>query len=355
MDKQRLQRKKEELVKQWDLFTEKLSRLERTKILATDPGEKFRLEQEVVDLQAERQQIEEQLNDLEARLLSKKEDVSSTLTEIEEKQEAVIKDESDHEKQQEADEKTNFWQEVVNIRIVKYMAILFIGIIIGSFLYQEFWVKCEDFILSKNKTFYFDDGDPSGWKPFGMGQLDDWVYFIKTGEIEVVEKKTGIRGVFLKYSLDLESPGKDNYKKRNAVYYLVDAEVKGILANIFYEPEEEYETEKILAGFIFLYETGGKSLWKQSWMIQLKPKEWNTIAWSLYGPVWWEETSDKRLEHWEAFEGLWEFEGVNLHPGWRFANKQKIDKIGIQFYVNTEKGPKQFKGAAYIDNIAIIY
>ena len=105
MEEQRLQRKKEELVKQWDLLTEKLSRLKRAKILETRSDEIFRLEQEIDTIEAERQQVEQELNDLEAKLLNRKEDVSRSLVETEEKQEAGVEKELAHEKEQEAGRK----------------------------------------------------------------------------------------------------------------------------------------------------------------------------------------------------------------------------------------------------------
>jgi formylglycine-generating enzyme required for sulfatase activity len=96
-----LQRKKDELVNKWDLLTEKLSRLERERILATDPGVKFRLEKEIDDIKTERHQVEEELNKVEAELHR---DISTTPTETKERQETAVVEESARKKQQEAGE-----------------------------------------------------------------------------------------------------------------------------------------------------------------------------------------------------------------------------------------------------------
>ncbi|MFX0196844.1 MAG: hypothetical protein ACFFCW_12020, partial [Candidatus Hodarchaeota archaeon] len=70
-NEQRLRHQIAELQQQWDLLGEKLSRLERDKILETRTEEKFRLEHMIAEIQAERQQVEQQLDDLEAQLSSK--------------------------------------------------------------------------------------------------------------------------------------------------------------------------------------------------------------------------------------------------------------------------------------------
>ncbi|MFW9997054.1 MAG: SIR2 family protein [Candidatus Odinarchaeota archaeon] len=70
-NEQRLRHQIAELQQQWDLLGEKLSRLERDKILETRIEEKFRMEHMIAEIQAERQQVEQQLDDLEAQLSSK--------------------------------------------------------------------------------------------------------------------------------------------------------------------------------------------------------------------------------------------------------------------------------------------
>ena len=212
----------------------------------------------------------------------------------------------------------------------------------------------EGFILSKYaEIFDFDDGNTSGWKPFEWDS--GWVVFEKSGDIGIVEKDfilEGHSGPFLTYPLDLESEERYAYVNRNAIYRPVDEEVIGILANIFYESDEGYEHEKIEAGFVVPYEVGGKTLHTEDYMKILVPNSWNTIVWSLYGPVWWYGAEEDKK--WGELKELFGDEGVSMWPG-RRLDHNKIDSIGIQFLVYTEGGPKQFKGTVYIDNIALIY
>jgi internalin A len=60
----------EELQQQWNLLSEKLSKLEQTKILETKVDERLRIEKLIEELTAERQQIGQQLNDLETKCSS---------------------------------------------------------------------------------------------------------------------------------------------------------------------------------------------------------------------------------------------------------------------------------------------
>jgi hypothetical protein len=87
-------------------------------------------------------------------------------------------------------------------------------------------------------------------------------------------------------------------------------------------------------------------------MQKLIPNRWNTIVWSLYGPVWW--SAEDKGKKWEEFKELFGDIGAAMWPGLRLDHN-KIDSIGVQFYVYTEDGPKEFKGTAYIDNIVLIY
>jgi len=87
MNERRIRRKIADLQEQWDLLSEQLSRLERARILAIDPGEKFRLEQNIAEIKSERQQVEQQLDDLETQLLDSHRSefhvfVSSTMVEF---------------------------------------------------------------------------------------------------------------------------------------------------------------------------------------------------------------------------------------------------------------------------------
>jgi internalin A len=66
----RIKRQIEDLQQQWDLLSENLSRLEKTKILETKVDERIRIEKLIEKLTAERQQIEQQLNDLETKFSS---------------------------------------------------------------------------------------------------------------------------------------------------------------------------------------------------------------------------------------------------------------------------------------------
>lgn len=65
---QRLQRKIEELHKNWELLGDVLAKLNRERILETRADEKMRLEQKIADIEAERQQVEQQLDALEAQV-----------------------------------------------------------------------------------------------------------------------------------------------------------------------------------------------------------------------------------------------------------------------------------------------
>lgn len=67
---QRIRQQITELQKQWELLSQKLSLLERDKILKTDAEEIFRLEQRIADITAERQKVEQRLNALETLLAS---------------------------------------------------------------------------------------------------------------------------------------------------------------------------------------------------------------------------------------------------------------------------------------------
>jgi hypothetical protein len=64
----RLRQQITELQEQWELLSQKLSRLEKDKILETHSDEKFRMEHLIAQIKTERAQIEQQLIDLEAQL-----------------------------------------------------------------------------------------------------------------------------------------------------------------------------------------------------------------------------------------------------------------------------------------------
>ncbi len=162
----------------------------------------------------------------------------------------------------------------------------------------------------------------------------------------------GHNGPFLKYPLDLEAEEQYASLKRNAIYYPANEKVTGIVANIFYESEDAYSHEEIYAGFVVPYRVDGKELRNEDFMQKLIPNRWNTIIWSLYGPVWW--GSEDKDEEWNELKELFGDEAANLYVGRRLDHIE-IEKIGIQFLVTTESGPKQFKGKAYIDNITLIY
>ena len=69
---QRLHSEIAELQKQWELVSQKLSRLEHDRILESNSEEKFRLEHRIAEVKAERQHIEQQLSDLERQLEQQK-------------------------------------------------------------------------------------------------------------------------------------------------------------------------------------------------------------------------------------------------------------------------------------------
>lgn len=63
----RLRQQLTELQEQWELISQKLSRLEKDKILETRTDEKFRLEYQIAQIKTEREHIEQQLISLEAQ------------------------------------------------------------------------------------------------------------------------------------------------------------------------------------------------------------------------------------------------------------------------------------------------
>ena len=67
--------------------------------------------------------------------------------------------------------------------------------------------------------------------------------------------------------------------------------------------------------------------------------------------MYWNEQD--KYEKWDDFKELFEYGESSMQPGLRLDHN-KIDSIGIQFYVYTEDNPRRFKGTAYIDDIALI-
>jgi septal ring factor EnvC (AmiA/AmiB activator) len=67
-NEQRLQYQITELQKQWELVSQKLSKLEHNRILETSTEERFRLDHRIAEVQAEREQLEQQLRELESQL-----------------------------------------------------------------------------------------------------------------------------------------------------------------------------------------------------------------------------------------------------------------------------------------------
>ena len=65
----RLFQQKDAWQKQWDLLSEKLSRLQQDRIIATDTEEKFKLDKRIAEISAEREQLEQQLHAVESKLL----------------------------------------------------------------------------------------------------------------------------------------------------------------------------------------------------------------------------------------------------------------------------------------------
>ncbi|MCB0210101.1 MAG: hypothetical protein KDJ52_12265 [Anaerolineae bacterium] len=220
----------------------------------------------------------------------------------------------------------------------------------GYFLDSE---SREIFLSEYVETFTFDEQGLEGWKPFIWNT--GWINFVDSGSLEVVDKNftlDGHSGPFLKYPLDLATEDEYASTKRSAVYQPVDSKVIGIVANVFYKSEPQYSREEVRAGFIISYDVNGDRLRTEDFLKKLTPNKWNTIVWSLYGPVWWaEEDKEKK---WEEFKELFGTENYNLQVG-RHLHDTKIEKIGIQFLVNSEGGSEEFKGTAYIDNIVLIY
>ncbi|MCP4403903.1 MAG: hypothetical protein GY801_42180 [bacterium] len=65
---QRLRQKIDELGQQWELVSEKLSRLREAKAIETDAARTFQLEKQIEPLEADVKRLEEQLDDLETQL-----------------------------------------------------------------------------------------------------------------------------------------------------------------------------------------------------------------------------------------------------------------------------------------------
>ncbi len=208
----------------------------------------------------------------------------------------------------------------------------------------------ENLILSNNtEIFNFNDETLNGWKPLEWDT--GWVIYETSGNLEIVKKSLDHhKGTFLKYPLHLKSKGLYEYLIRNAIYKPIDETVIGILANIYYESEQTSSFEKIYAGFVVPYMPGRN----EGYLKPLIPNKWNTLVWSLYGPIWWD--GDNKKEKWKEFKELLGDENYALHPG-RRLDDTKIESIGIQFYVTAkeENVPTEFRGTAYIDNIILIY
>lgn len=200
----------------------------------------------------------------------------------------------------------------------------------------------------------FDEGNSEGWRPFAWDS--GWVDYVDSGNVEVVESDfvlDGHSGPFLKYPLELKA--EDIYAStiRNAIYKPTDKKIIGIIANVFYESDPHYSLEEIRAGFVVPFRVGdGELLRNEDYLKKLTPNKWNTIIWSLYGPVWWD--SKDKDQAWNSLKDLFGDGAYNLQVG-RHLYDVKIEKIGIQFIVNSEGGPKEFKGTAYIDNIVLVY
>jgi hypothetical protein len=175
-------------------------------------------------------------------------------------------------------------------------------------------------------------------------------FFILTDDVTIGNRP----GPFLKYPLDLKSEKRDEYLQRNAIFYrpLSGKHIIGIIANIYYVSEDEHALKKVRGTFVAPFEANDHTLMQENFSQQLLPNKWNTIVWSLYSPVWW-SAGEKDMKWGELVE-LFENEAEGLHPGRRLDNRT-IDWIGIQFYVQAEDEPEEFKGVVYLDNIAIIY
>lgn len=253
---------------------------------------------------------------------------------------------SDEHEKDSRDNRILFW--------VTLAVILVFGIV-GVFIFQQVMRDKGKIILSEyTEIFNFDDGGASEWKPFVWDA--GWVDYVDNGNVEVMGSdfvRDGHSGPFLKYPLDLKA--EDIYAStiRNAIYKPIDKKIIGIVANVFYESDPHYSLEEIRAGFVVPFRVGnGELLRNEDYLKKLTPNKWNTIIWSLYGPVWW--ASKDKDEAWNNLRDLFGDEAYNLQVG-RDLHDEKIEKIGIQFIVNSEGGSKEFKGTAYIDNIVLVY
>lgn len=192
-----------------------------------------------------------------------------------------------------------------------------------------------------------NDNDTEGWQPFS----DEGIY-IKTSDLNVVHKKLdGIESGMLQYSLNLQFDRTGTLNQRNAVYYPMDkGKVIGIIANVYYESDFGSSDKMVYGGFF----ANGTFGFTEDYLKKLEPNKWNTLVWSLFGPVYWDMSDTEVTEKWQAFKDLiWE-PGNYLHPGNRL-DEVALDRIGIQFFVGAKDNPEKFNGTVYIDNIILIY
>lgn len=204
-------------------------------------------------------------------------------------------------------------------------------------------------LTKRSRVFTFEDRQTGDWQPFIWN--NGYAFFEDSGEFSVTDDKIELiehLGPFLRYNLDLDSPSAGYPKTRSAISLPVSGEVYSIIANVYYEPNLAYEDGKVFAGFFARDNTGIN----ESHMQLLKPREWNTVIWSLYSPFFPNENDQKEFNQYASrFGSSQEYMQIG-----RNLRKADLNLIGIQFYTvaDEQKPQTKFKGRVYIDNITII-
>lgn len=247
------------------------------------------------------------------------------------------------------------------------IVLMLIGLGVGVFpwkpLFRPLALPETTTLSPKIKAFNFDKGPNDEWFP-----LDDPPYVIKSGELVLATQiPDGPSGTFLKYTLNLESrkyPGYTMPIRRNAVFY---APVKhknfdGIIANIYWDDRED-PGKPVMAEFFVTINVDGHEQRFISHPCRLAPRQWNTVVWDLYGPIYWSEEYQKKTAQWRALKDNF---GEELFGGpiyWLSVGKrhnyEEVQKIGVSFLVSadhvSEGETVKAEGTVYLDNIQLIY
>jgi hypothetical protein len=209
------------------------------------------------------------------------------------------------------------------------------------------------FLSDQVEIYDFEDGGASGWEPLDWDT--NWIRFKRSGDLVVTGPDVTLdthSGPFVQYRLDLESEGAGAYLDRSAISHPLTRRLIGISAEVYYESDPQFSAEEVYAGFAVPYWANSKQLVNEDFVKRLVPNRWNTITWSLFGPVFWgDENKDAA---WTALEEAFGDEAADLNLG-RRLDGISLDWISIQFYVDAPDAPRRFQGTVYIDNIVLIY